>query len=167
MVVFTVFEPPSPTGDRIARAERLALVKDGFHWWAALAPPFWLLAKGLWVEFGAFIAAAGALAWALEAVGANADMISLAFLIVQVVFGFEASTIHSLALRWRGWRELGTVTGRDQLECERRFFEQWAASAPQVDPNPQADPPRGPWTAGLEGAKGVLTRGSRIVGAKA
>jgi hypothetical protein len=169
LVVFTVFEPPSPAGDRIARAERLAFVREGFHWWAAITPPVWLLVKGLWLELIVLVAGAGALGWALETAGVPNNVISMIFLALQIVIGFEASTIEASALAWRGWRELGIVTGRDELECERRFFKDWLAQEPEHIPGSEGGaPPRGlrSWTeVGLAGAKDALTRGRRVIGA--
>ena len=51
MLTFTVHEPPDPPADRIDRAERLAFVRDGFSWSAALFTPVWLLAHRLWWPF--------------------------------------------------------------------------------------------------------------------
>ena len=40
--------------------------------------------------------------------------------------------------RWtlerKGWRVAGTVSGRTETECERRFFESWTAKAATPEP---------------------------------
>lgn len=131
MVVFNVFEPPSRAGDVLDRAERLVFVRDGFHWWAAIIPALWLLVKGLWLELIAFLVGAGALAWLLEALGMTPGIETMVFVIIQIVIGFEASQIYASALKRRGWREAGTVTGRDLEECERRFLDDWLAQQPE------------------------------------
>lgn len=132
MLVFNVYEPPQAAGDRLDRAERLAFVKDGFHWMAALFPVIWLPVKGLWIELVVFIVGAGLLTWALEALGVNNELVSMLFLIAQIIIGFEATNIQGAALERRGWRMAGTVTGRSREECEARFLSTWLAGQPDT-----------------------------------
>jgi Protein of unknown function (DUF2628) len=176
LVVFNVYEPPSAWGDRIDRAERLVFIKDGFHWLAALVPALWLLVKGLWLELVIFLVGASALAWALEAIGVTPTASGVLFIIVQILIGFEASTIYGVALERRGWHLVGTVTGRDLADCERRFLEAWLASQPKDAPFPDggSPPPNAlqSWTqTALKGAKDAIAHGRRLittkVGAKA
>jgi hypothetical protein len=173
LVVFNVYEPPEATGDRIDRAERLIFIRDGFHWWAALIPALWLLVKGLWLELIAFLVLAGALAWSLEAAGMTPAAASMVFVIVQIVIGFEASQIYAAALKRRGWREAGTVTGRNQDECERRFLATWLPQQPDnapASPEDGAPPPGGgaqPWTnVALDRARQAIAQGRELVGGR-
>ena len=49
MPTYTVHAPP-PTPGRTARdPERFVFVRDGFHFWAFLLAPLWLLAQRLWL----------------------------------------------------------------------------------------------------------------------
>ena len=116
------------------------------------------------------------LAWALEAIGVTPTASGVLFLIMQIVIGFEASSIHGAALERRGWRLAGTVTGRDLADCERRFLESWLASQPKDVPIPDgpSPPPNAlqSWTqTALKGGKDALARGRGLitgkVGAKA
>ena len=141
MVVFNVYEPPETTGDRLDRAERLAFVKDGFHWWAALVPVIWLPIKGLWIEFLVFLVGVGVITWFLEAIGVSNEFVSVLLLIVQIVIGFEATNIQGAALERRGWRMAGTVTGRSREDCEVRFLTTWLNEQPQASTFPS--PPLG------------------------
>jgi hypothetical protein len=138
LVVYTVYEPPHATGNPVDRALRLVFVKDGFQWLAALFPWVWLLFKGLWLEFLAFLVLAAGVTWGLQALGAPPSIESIPLLLLQIVFGFEAGWIQSLALERRGWRLLGTVTGRNEAECERRFFEGWLPTQPERARQPGA-----------------------------
>lgn len=172
MVVFTVYEPPHSSGDRVDRAERLVFVKDGFHWWAALAPALWLIVKGLWLELLVFLVAASALAGLLEAMGVTPEATGVLFLIAQIVIGFEAASIYAAALRRRGWRQAGIVTGRTLMDCERRFFEEWLPAQPKVLAEPDGMPsPQSKvaiWRqSALEAAREAMQRGRRLVSAKA
>ena len=44
MPTYTVHEPP-PRKGQSADPERFLFVRDGFHFWAFLLAPFWLLAR--------------------------------------------------------------------------------------------------------------------------
>ena len=170
MVVFNVYEPPNASGDRIDRAEKLVFVKDGFYWWAALFPAVWLLIKGLWLEFIAFVAGAGILAWLLETVGAAPETSGIIFFVIQLLIGFEAGLIYSTSLEQRGWQLQGTVTGRRQSDCERRFLESWLASQPSEPLPPRRDLPYRvqSWTeTALQNARDTIARGAKLIGAKA
>ena len=115
MLTFTVHEPPNPPADRVDRAESLIFIKDGFSWAAALFAPIWLIAHRLWWPLLGFVVLSG---------------------------GFEADTLRRWALERRGWRMLGTVTGKTAAECERRFFETWLPSQPIIAPRTDPRPPR-------------------------
>ena len=115
MLTFTVHEPPNPPVDAVDRAESLVFIKDGFSWAAALFAPIWLIAHRLW--------------WAL-----------LGFVLLSG--SFEADPLRRWALERRGWRMLGTVTGKTAAECERRFFETWLPSQPIIAPRTDPRPPR-------------------------
>ncbi len=172
MVDFAVYEPPNASGDLVDRAERLAFVKDGFHWMAALVPALWLIAKGLWIELLVCIAVIGALTWGPQALGINEEAGATVLLIAQVIFGFEAGAIESAALERKGWRQIGFVEGRNFEDCERRFIARWLPSQPDIPTPFAAGPmPKGPiaaWTdAALRNAKDTASRWRQRVGAKA
>lgn len=132
MVTYTVHEPPHPSADRIDRADELRFIKDGFSWLTAVLPPLGLAVKGLWLPLAAFIAMVCALSLLLSAMGADASWIGLLFTALGVYLGFEVSTIERAMLDRGGWRMLGTVTGRNIAECERRFFESWLPDQPVI-----------------------------------
>ena len=168
MIVFTVYEPPQTSGDRADRAERLTFIKGSFVWSAAILPAVWLLFKRLWLELFAFIALVAVLTWGIEATGAPAALGALLLVIVQIVLGYEAGALQGAALERRGWRFAGTVAGRDRLECERRFLENWLPSQPADQFPPVSTPDKrsriASWTAT---AWNGLTQGRRLTGAKA
>lgn len=128
--VFTVHEPPEPPADRLDRAEALEFVKDGFSWGAALFSPIYFIAKGQWLAFAAYMVAATVILGLLSASGVDPQWSSIAILALNAFVGFEASTLERMWLDFRGWREIGTVSGRNQPECERRFFEAWLEGEP-------------------------------------
>lgn len=125
MTVFTVHEPPHPPADRIDRAEQMVFLKDGFVWSAFLFGPLWLLANRLWLATLVYIGAAIGGYLLLEAMGI-ADAVYGPFLLaLNVIIAFEAHWLKSMKLEAKGWTGLGSVTGQNLTDCERRFFEGW------------------------------------------
>ena len=51
---------------------------------------------------------------------------------IGLYLGFEVSTLERWMLDRAGWRMIGTVTGRNIAECERRFFETWLPDQPVI-----------------------------------
>lgn len=130
MPTYTVHAPPLREGDNTADPERFVFVRDGFHFWAFLLAPVWLLVHRLWLAFiGYFIVSSliGALfywtrvPYTLEFFGSFA---------VALLVGFEAATLWRWTLARRGWRTLGFVVGDDEESAERRFYAEWTKAAP-------------------------------------
>jgi hypothetical protein len=131
--VFTIHEPPRPPLDRIDRAASLMFVRDGFSWPAALFSPVWLAVKGLWFAFVAYfgvVLVASAVLWSFDLLESWFGWLVIG---LNIYLGFEASTLERMWLSYRGWTEVGTVTGRNLPECERRFFETWLAATPEIE----------------------------------
>ena len=49
MPTFTVHQPPPRPGEAAIAPERFVFVRDGFHFWAFVLAPFWLLRYRLWL----------------------------------------------------------------------------------------------------------------------
>jgi hypothetical protein len=128
--VYTVHEPPSPPLDRIDRAASLVFVRDGFSWGAALFSPVYLAVKGQWFAFAAYLAVGFLAAAVLWSVGLIQNWFTLMLIGLNIYLGFEASTLERMWLNYRGWKEVGTVAGRNLPECERRFFDNWLSALP-------------------------------------
>lgn len=149
--VFTVHEPPDAPADRIDRAEKLVFLKDGFTWSAFLFGPFWLIAKGEWIGLAFYVAAMAVLSALVNAGGDNAAWTMLASLALNIFLGFEASSLRRWSLDRKGFVEIGTVSGRNGAECERRFFETWLPGQPAISARE------------LSGAAGTLAASATIL----
>ena len=134
MLTFTVHEPPDLPADRIDRAESLAFVKDGFSWIAAVFAPIWLLVHRLWWPLLGYVVLSSLLELARWGGIVDSDWISLAFIGLHLLIGFEADTLRRWSLDNKGWRTLGQVSGRNAAECERRFYEEWLGEQPLIAP---------------------------------
>lgn len=126
---YTVHEPPNSPPSRLARADRLVFVREGFSWTAALFSPIWMLVHRMWLVFIVYVIGMAALGAALTALGVSPPMISLVSLAIHVALGFELGALRRWTLERKGWRMLGAVTGRNRTECERRFFQAWLGEA--------------------------------------
>lgn len=159
MLTFTVHEPPHPPADRIDRAESLAFVKDGFSWIAAVFAPIWLLVHRLWWPLLGYIVLSSLFELARWGGIIDSDWISLAFIGLHLLIGFEADTLRRWSLDRNGWRTLGSVSGRNAAECERRFYEGWLPTQPAIapvsgpPPLPRASTRRTPVIGSLLGAR--------------
>ena len=104
MRVWTVQVRP-PAGGKPARA---VLLRDGFAWFALLAPLLWFLAQRLFALAGLYLAAALLLGAALPPAAVAPLMLGL-----HLFIGFEARALQSWWLDQRGWRTEAVVMGRD------------------------------------------------------
>ena len=150
MATFTVHAPPSLTSDASSSPERFLFVRDGFHFWAFLLAPLWLLLHRLWLALLIYVVGYGVLGFglALSRVPLNIQMIVA--LLIALLMGFEASSIWRWTLNRRSWVTLGFVVAEDSETAERRFFAEWqkptanAPSAPAIEPRYSTPVRRGP-----------------------
>ncbi len=153
---YTVHERPDPPTDRIDRADALKFIKDGFEFPAFLFAPFWLIGQRLWLGFAGYVGAAVLIALANGYLGLPDSAAVVLLIGLHLAVGFEGDAMARLDLESRGWTTLGSVTGLNRLDCERRFLDMWlpsqpilagrgVGSAPPVPPAaPAAEPSRPP-----------------------
>ncbi|HVW92455.1 MAG TPA: DUF2628 domain-containing protein [Devosia sp.] len=99
MTIYAVLEhdvKPAP----VAVAER-------FSWFAAVLPPLWAIAHGLWLELVLYVALLCVLSFFGLLIGSAAAF--WIYVACAVWIGFEAAGVRRAALRRRGWRERGEV----------------------------------------------------------
>jgi hypothetical protein len=140
MPTFTVHAPPPRQGEAATSPERFVFVRDGFHFWAFVLAPFWLLAHRLWLALLGYLVVSVVLGLVLVLLGVSAQVQLPASLLVALLVGFEAATLWRWTLARRGWKTLGFVVGEDREIAEQRFYAAWANRAP-APPAPSADLP--------------------------
>jgi hypothetical protein len=136
VVTCTVHEGPSPVADKLDRAENLRFIKDGFTLSAALFAPVWLATHRLWAWLGVYAAIVFALVGANALFGLSDAMTVAAIAGLHVLIGLEADDMERLSLERKGWTTLASVSGINELECERRFLETWLPLQPVLAPRP-------------------------------
>jgi hypothetical protein len=126
MPVYTVHAPVMANAG-IAAADRFAFVRDGFHFWAALAGVVWLAWHRLWLALIGWIVVLLAVDFGMAALGARGGAILVANLLLALLMGFEAASLRRWTLSRRNWRQLDIVVADDEESAERRFFDRWTA----------------------------------------
>jgi uncharacterized protein DUF2628 len=129
MPVYTVHEPPRRDNDddMIAHTARFQFVRDGFHFWAFLLAPFWMLRHRMWLEFIVYLLLVGGLTFALRRLGIEEAAGVWVALLLAILIGMEAPSLRRWKLARRGFESRGVVVA-DELEmAERRFFDGWMA----------------------------------------
>ena len=126
MPVYTVHAPVT-TDAGIRATDRFAFVRDGFHFWAAVAGVIWLAWHRLWLALIGWIVLLLAVDFAIAALGARGGAILLANLLLALLLGFEAASLRRWTLSRRKWRQLDIVVADDEEAAERRFFDRWTA----------------------------------------
>jgi hypothetical protein len=126
MPVFTVHAPMT-NGAGIAATDKFAFVRDGFHFWAALAGLLWLVWHRLWLALIGWIVVIAAINIAMAMLGAGQNSMFLTNVLLALLMGFEAASLRRWTLSRRKWRQLDIVVADDEESAERRFFERWTA----------------------------------------
>jgi hypothetical protein len=137
MPTFTVHEPSPKKKESVAAPERFVFVRDGFHFWAFLLAPLWLLAHRLWLSFFGYLILSGALAFALTYANAPSSVKFVASLMVALLVGFEAPSLWRWKLSRRKWKMLGFVVADNAEMAERRFYAEWTHKRPTRDDAPE------------------------------
>jgi hypothetical protein len=126
MPVYTVHAPVA-NGANLAATDKFVFVRDGFHFWAAVAGVFWLLWHRLWLALIGWIILMVAIQFGLSAIGASRGTILFVDAVVAILMGFEAASLQRWTLSRRKWRQLDIVVADDAEAAEHRFFDRWTA----------------------------------------
>lgn len=100
MTLYAIFDP------RPGRPDLPAAIPEKFSWFAAVLPPFFLLAHGLWLELVGFVLAVVALVMLSRFIGDDAAF--MLYILGAVWLGLAAPGFRRHALVWRGWTPRGS-----------------------------------------------------------
>jgi hypothetical protein len=125
MPVYTV-HAPSPGGADLRATDRFVFVRDGFHLWAMVFGPFWLLWNRLWLALIGWLIFTAVFNIGLSSLGLGRGSMFLADLVVALLMGFEGSSLRRWTLSRGKWRQLDVVIADDADTAEHRFFERWS-----------------------------------------
>jgi hypothetical protein len=131
MPIFTIHAPPLRNGTS-PDPQRFVFVRDGFHFWAFLTGPFWLLAHRLWLALFGYLAVVVLMSVGLFFFVGSEPARFVIGALLAVLIGLEAASLRRWTYARRKWSNVGIVVGADREEAERRFFAQWAERAPAL-----------------------------------
>ena len=148
MKTFLVFEPADGGRDATA-ADRIVFLREKFYWLALSFAPIWLLWHRLWLGFLGWLVAEMLIGIAAFVFGLDPRAAVIAALLPSLVVAFEGAELRRRKLLRGRHREVAVVVGRDREDAERRFFANWANTAPARQeprqdfrpPSPPAPPP--------------------------
>ncbi|UGY18715.1 DUF2628 domain-containing protein [Bradyrhizobium septentrionale] len=126
MPVYTVHAPVANGAD-LAATDKFVFVRDGFHFWAAVAGVVWLAWNRLWLALIGWLLLTFAIDFALAKFGVGRGAIFFVDLVLMLLLGLEAATVQRWTLSRRKWRQLDIVVADNVLAAEHRFFERWTA----------------------------------------
>jgi hypothetical protein len=138
MPVYTVHAPIA-VDSGLRATERFAFVRDGFHFWAALLGPVWLIWNRLWLALLGWIVVIVVMEVGMTSLGAGPTAIFFADVLVALLMGFEAASLRRWTLSRRNWRQLDIVVADDEEQAERRFFDRWTAKQRALNDQPAVD----------------------------
>jgi len=125
MPAYTV-HAPTPNGADLRATDNFAFVRDGFHFWAMVFGPIWLLWHRLWLALLGWLILFAAFQAGLVSLGLGRGSIFFADVILALLMGLEASSLRRWTLSRGKWRQIDVVVGDDRDAAERRFFERWS-----------------------------------------
>lgn len=126
MAVYTVHAPVAP--DVREEADKFVFVRDGFHVWAMLLGPLWLVWHRLWLVLLGYVVLGAAVAGALTLVGATGGVRALVFILFALLMGLEAASLRRWSYSRGRWQQIDFVVADDEEAAERRFFDRWTSS---------------------------------------
>ena len=117
-----------PTGAvRFFCTKLFQFVRDGFHVWAFVLAPFWMLRHRLWLELIAYLLIVGGAIFALRRLGIEESAGFWVALILAVFIGMEASSLLRWKLARRGFENLGVVVGNKESMPAAYWFSNTSA----------------------------------------
>jgi hypothetical protein len=124
MPVYTVHAPTAYAADFRA-TDKFVFVRDGFHFWAMVLGPLWLIWKRLWLALLGWVILIVALEVVAVQLGGGAEALAVVNVMVAILMGLEASTLQRWTYSRRNWRQLDVVVADDEESAERRFFDRF------------------------------------------
>jgi hypothetical protein len=155
MSVYTV-HAPAAAGEE---PDRFTFVRDGFHIWALVFGPLWLIWHRLWLVLIGYLVVSFGLGVMLSVLNAGATARSLVFFLLALLMGLEAASLRRWSYSRSAWRQIDFVVADDEETAERRFFDRWTADRAETSSPHDGLPPypqHRPASAGPAAPQGII-----------
>lgn len=119
--------------------ERSEVMRDGFSWWAFIAPMLWLFWHRHWILGIAAALIVGLVGVGLSAIGLRPGAILGVEILLHLLFGFEAASLRRFVYERRGRPVGDIVTAADSADAEAKSFARWIAPREANSPRPVAN----------------------------
>lgn len=136
MTVYTVHAPvdaASETGVS-EQTDKFVFIRDGFHVWALVFGPFWLLWNRLWLAFGLYVVVAIVLMVTLSLLRVGSDAQFFVWLLLAFLVGLEGASLKRWSYSRRKWRQVDFVVADKIDAAEQNFFARWSAKDHKAAP---------------------------------
>ena len=133
MPIYTVHGLRSESTAARPAADRIVLVRDGFHFWAFATTLIWLVWHRLWWALLGYAVLSVGIAFGLAALGVSGGARMAVIFVVSLLVGFEAASLWRWTLSRGKWRQLDVIVADDLESAERRFFDRFAAPRREFD----------------------------------
>lgn len=117
--IYNVFERP----EAAEPTDRVALLREGFAFWAFVFGAVWLVAKRQWLLLAGYIIAAIALSVLCRAWELSEISVGLVNMWLQVMLAYHASDLQAWALKRKGYRFAGVLVAESEMHAHRRYYE--------------------------------------------
>lgn len=117
--IFNVYEKP----EAAEPTERVALLREGFSFWAFALNILWLLGQRLWLLSGLYFLAIMAINIAVKQLGLSEISLMMLQLWLQLMLGLHAYDAQGWLLKRRGYRFAGVIVAPDDIAAERRYYD--------------------------------------------
>jgi hypothetical protein len=125
MRIYTVHAPRMSDLNVRAAGDRAVFVRDGFHVWAFVFGPFWLLCHRLWWALLGYVGVMAGVSVSLGVLRVSGGVSLCVLLLIALLIGLEAASLRRWTLSRGKWRQLDVVAGTNEQDAERRFFDRW------------------------------------------
>ena len=117
--------------DTVEPLETAVFVPDTFSIWAFIFTLFWALYHRLWILSTVILGLTAALMLLNEFNLLSEDMMNVGSMMVSVWVGFDGNAWREAALERRGYVLYDIVTGQNEQDAQRRFFDREALQRSQ------------------------------------
>ena len=111
MRIYTVHAPRTSDMNARAAGDRAVFVRDGFHVWAFVFGPFWLLYHRLWWALLGYVAVMVGVSVSLGVLRVSGGVSLCVLLLIALLIGLEAASLRRWTLSRGKWRQLDVVAG--------------------------------------------------------
>ena len=111
-------------------ARQVVFAKDGFAWFALLAPIVWMMYHRMWKVLGAYIVLLAGLTFGLDFLSFSEIEVAIVANGFNILVALQAGDLRAWQLNSSGYETKAVVAAVNEEEAEIRFFNDWDGDLP-------------------------------------